>query len=138
MKTCIILLAAVLAIPGVTFAEAVADDSTTADPGLLKRMYALRMRMNQERLNAENEARANVSLAVQMDPLARDNPTVSQLRQQTSLQLARFEQNFRCLDVDVQNNGGNTVVICGGNSGDIDGSNVSAGGDLMFGSGGAP
>jgi hypothetical protein len=56
---------------------------------------------------------------------------VSALRAQTSNQLVRYEQQFRCLDVDVDSAGGNTVVICGDNSGDISGSNVSAERDIV-------
>jgi len=103
----------------------------------LKRVHEMRLRLEQERRNAENEARASVQSAVQTSHYGFDNPTVTQMRQDTAVQLARFEQSFRCLDVDVQNNGGNTVVICGGNSGDIQGNNTSAGGDLVIAPGGA-
>ncbi|MBK81047.1 MAG: hypothetical protein CMQ43_09065 [Gammaproteobacteria bacterium] len=102
-----------------------------ADKALLQRIYQMRMRHDQERQQAENEARANVRLATQGGQPGADSPTVTQMRQQTNVQLARFEQRFRCLDVDVDSNGGNTVVICGDNAGDISGSNTSAGRDLL-------
>jgi hypothetical protein len=91
------------------------------------------MRNDAERQRAENEARANVRLVTQSGSRAiqADNPTVTQLRRDTNVALARFEQSFRCLDVDVENNGGNTVIICGSNSGDIEGTNVAAGRDLV-------
>jgi len=101
------------------------------DTALLQRLYQLRLRHDQERQQAENEARANVRLATQAGRPGADSPTVTQMRQQTNLQLARYEQRFRCLDVDVDSQGGNTVVICGDNSGDIEGSNTSAGRDLI-------
>lgn len=108
---------------------ALADRET--DKALLQRIYQMRLRHDQERQQAENEARANVRLATQAGRPGADSPTVSQMRQQTSVQLARYEQRFRCLDVDVDSQGGNTVVICGDNSGDIEGSNTSAGRDLI-------
>jgi len=104
-----------------------------ADQALLKRIYQMRMRNDAERQQKENEARANVRLVTQSGSQAvqADNPTVTQLRRDTNISLARFEQSFRCLDVEVENNGGNTTVICGSNSGDIEGTNVQAGRDLI-------
>ncbi len=111
------------------------DQQATARPSedqlLLKRIYELRMRFERERIQAENEARANVRLITQSPGRRADSPTVTGLRSQTNAQLARFEQQFRCLDVDVESNSGNTVVICGDNSGDISGTNVSAGRDIV-------
>ncbi|NKB98989.1 MAG: hypothetical protein GKR90_10935 [Pseudomonadales bacterium] len=97
----------------------------------LQRIYNLRMQIEQERARNENEARNNVRLVTQQNPRSIDSPSVSAYRQDTRQQLTRFEQQFRCLDVDVDSNGGNTVVICGDNSGDISGSNTSAGRDLV-------
>ncbi|MGE0621590.1 MAG: hypothetical protein AB7I04_02020 [Pseudomonadales bacterium] len=108
------------------------------DRALLQRMYNIRMKYDQERINRDNEARANVRLVTQPNGVAADSPTVSGLRSQTNAQLARFESQFECLDVEVENNGGNTVVICGGNSGDISGSNVSAERDIVTLQGGTP
>jgi hypothetical protein len=104
-----------------------------ADQALLKRIYQMRMRNDAERQRKENEARANVRLVTQTGSRAvqADNPTVTQLRRDTNVSLARFENTFRCLDVEVENNGGNTTVICGSNSGDIDESNISAGRDIV-------
>ena len=99
---------------------------------LLQRVYEMRMRFEQERAQRDAEARANVRLQTQGGLAGRvDSPTVSGLRQQTNQQLARFESSFRCLDVDVEANSGNTVVICGDNSGDINGTNVSAQRDIV-------
>ena len=123
-----LLIIAVLTGSG-TAVPALADRE--ADQQLLQRLYQMRMRHDQERAQAENEARANVRLAAQAGPPGADSPTVTQMRQHTHVQLAQFEQRFRCLDVEVENNGGNTVVICGANSGDIEGSNTSAGRDLI-------
>lgn len=102
-----------------------------ARQAMLQRVYNLRMQMEQERARDENEARANVRLHT--DPVrgSSASPSVGFYRQDTRQQLARFEQQFRCLDVDVDSQGGNTVVICGDNSGDISGKNVSAGRDLV-------
>lgn len=109
------------------------------DKALLQRMYEMRIRMERDKAQKDNEARAGTPrLASQSSGHRVDSPTVSALRVQTSNQLARFEQQFRCLDVDVDNNGGNTVVICGDNSGDVTGTNVSAGGDMVTVNGGRP
>ena len=102
-----------------------------ADRVLLQKMYEMRIRYERERAQKENEARANVRLVTQTVNPRVDSPTVTALRAQTSNQLVRYEQQFRCLDVDVDNAGGNTVVICGDNSGDISGSNVSAERDIV-------
>jgi membrane-bound lytic murein transglycosylase len=121
------------------YAEAPAPETEAdAKRALLQRMYELRIRYERERAQRENEARANVRLATQSAAAGVDAPTVSALRAQTNNQLVRFEQQFRCLDVDVDNGGGNTVVICGDNAGDITGSNVSAGRDLVVPQGGQP
>lgn len=109
-----------------------------AERALLQRMYELRMRFERERAQRENEARANVRLQSQAQGHHVDSPTVSALRAQTSTQLAHYETQFRCLDVDVENGGGNTVVICGDNSGDISGTNVSAERDIVTIQGGRP
>lgn len=98
---------------------------------LLKRIYAARMQLEQERARNDNEARANAPLIRQGVAANDATPTVRQMRRDMATTLARYEQNFRCLDVDVDNQGGNTVVICGSNSGDISGENVSAGRDLI-------
>jgi hypothetical protein len=108
------------------------------DRALLQRVYEMRMRLERERAERDNEARANTRLVTQSAGARVDSPTVSGLRSQTNNQLARYEQQFRCLDVDVDNNGGNTVVICGDNSGDVTGTNVSAGGDMVTVNGGQP
>jgi len=115
------------------FGAGTAHADREADQALLKRIYQMRMRYDAERLQKENEARANVRLVTQSGSQAvqADNPTVTQLRRDTNVALARFEQSFRCLDVDVENNGGNTTVICGSNSGDVEGTNVQAGRDIV-------
>lgn len=105
---------------------------------LLTRMHQMRLAYERERAQKDNEARANVRLVTQSSSRGADSPTVSGLRAQTNQQLVRFEQQFRCLDVDVDNAGGNTVVICGDNSGDIEGSNVHAERDIITIPGGQP
>jgi len=131
MKTTLIvsLLLALVAplVPGAVHAD------QEADQALLKRVYQMRMRNDAERQRRDNEARANVRLVTQSGQRAvqADNPTVTQLRRDTNVSLARFENTFRCLDVEVENNGGNTTVICGSNSGDISESNVQAGRDIV-------
>ena len=105
---------------------------------LLQKMYQMRIQLENERARRDNEARANVRLQNPGSPGRADSPTVSGLRAQTNQQLARMEQQFRCLDVDFEANGGNTVVICGDNSGDISGSTVAAGRDIVTFEGGTP
>ncbi len=118
--------------------QGIAETRRDADRALLQRMYQMRLAYDQERARRENEARANVRLVTQSPGKGVDSPTVSSLRAQTSAQLVRYEQQFRCLDVDVDSDGGNTVVICGDNSGDITGSNVSADRDIVTLPGGKP
>lgn len=115
-----------------------AQQEKQAKQALLQRMYNMRIRFEQERTAAENMARANVRLATQQNYRHMDAPTVTGLRHQTNQQLTRFEQMFRCLDVDVEGNSGNTVVICGDNSGDISGRNVHAERDIVSYPGGTP
>jgi len=96
---------------------------------LLRKLYEMRMRHDGERAQKENAARANVNLKTGF--AGADSPTVSSLRAQTNVQLSQFEQRFRCLDVDVDSNGGNTVVICGDNTGNIVGTNETVNGDKV-------
>ena len=127
---------------GMTLASLFAAHATTAEAQqqsaqmteeqlLLQRVYNLRMRIDQDKARRDNEARANVRLVTQSPNPTVDSPTVSAYRAQTNVQLSRFEQMFRCLDVDLEGTTGNTVVICGDNAGDINGSNVSAQRDIV-------
>ena len=136
MKTTLIISLILTLVAPLVSAAAHADRH--ADQALLKRIYQMRMRHDAQRQRRENEARANVRLITQMGSRAvqADSPTVTQLRRDTNVSLARFEQSFRCLDVNVENNGGNTVIICGSNSGDIDGTNIQARRDIVTVSGG--
>ncbi len=136
MKTTLIISLILTLVAPLVSAAAHADRQ--ADQALLKRIYQMRMRHDAQRQRKENEARANVRLITQMGSRAvqADSPTVTQLRRDTNVSLARFEQSFRCLDVNVENNGGNTVIICGSNSGDIDGTNIQARRDIVTVSGG--
>ena len=109
-----------------------AEAQLTEEQVLLQKMYNLRIRIEQDRARRDNEAQANVRLATQgAQSHSVDSPTVSAYRAQTNVQLSRFEQMFRCLDVDLEATTGNTVVICGDNAGDINGSNVSAQRDIV-------
>ena len=103
---------------------------------LLERIYAARMQLENERQRKDNESRANAPLIRQGASASDTRPSVRQMRQDMATTLARYEQNFRCLDVDVDNQGGNTVVICGDNSGAISGENVRAERDVWIPRGG--
>ena len=143
MKTIILCLAAALtfsiAATSQAEAEPTAQEQAEARKAaqkqqkkeMLQRVYNMRMRFEQERAQAEAQARNNVRLQTAQNYRHMDSPTVSGLRAQTNQQLTRFEQMFKCLDVDVDAQGGNTVVICGDNSGDITGTNTTAGRDLV-------
>ena len=120
-----------LLLLGCTSVVAEAQQQLSPEQQLLQKMYQMRMQLDRERAARDNEARANTRLAGGGVAGPVDTPTVSGLRAQTGQQLARFEQQFRCLDLDVDASGGNTVVICGNNSGDINGSNVSAERDII-------
>jgi hypothetical protein len=118
-----------------------ADSKQQQKQQLLQRVYQMRLRYEQERAQQDNNARANVRLITNSGRGVRsgvDSPTVTGLRQQTNQQLARFESQFQCLDVEVEANSGNTVVICGDNTGDISGTNVSADRDIVTINGGTP
>ena len=134
MKQLALLLCAAM-LTGVAFAQ---QGQPSPEQLLLQKMYQMRMQLENERARRDAEARANVRLQTPGAAGRADTPTVSGLRAQTNQQLARFEQQFRCLDVDFEANGGNTVVICGDNSGDISGSNVSAERDIVTIQGGTP
>ena len=115
------------AMPGLVLADQEADQK------MLKRLYEMRMRLDRDRIRADNEARANVRLITQTGSRATraDSPTVTQMRNDMQFHLSQFANNFRCLDVDVENNGGNTVVICGDNNGSVKGENTIAGDDIV-------
>jgi len=143
MRSIILIAFAVLSCASQlpVYAEADKQAGPTAEQQLLQRIYQMRMRFEQERAQNENVARANVRLLGQSGRGTRqgiDSPTVTSLRQQTNQQLARFESQFQCLDVEVEANSGNTVVICGDNTGDISGTNVSAQRDIVTINGGTP
>ena len=128
MKTLVLQL--LLVVSGTTVD--VMADSVDADRELLKRMYDIRMKSDAEQMRRDNEARANVQLRTQgQRRSSMDSPTVTQMRSDMDQQLTQIQNNYRCLDVDVENNGGNTVVICGNNSGDIDGNITTVGNDLI-------
>ncbi|MCZ6656746.1 MAG: hypothetical protein O7C67_05570 [Gammaproteobacteria bacterium] len=128
MKIRLLLLA--IALSSTTLAALA--DSRDADQDLLKRMYQIRMKSDTERMHRDNEARANVALQAQgQRGPAMDSPTVTQMRRDMYQQLTQIQNHYRCLDVDVENNGGNTVVICGNNSGDIGGKITTVGNDLI-------
>lgn len=138
VKQTILVVLALCFTPLALQAQTQQPSESDVDQRLLQRIYELRMRFEQERMQRENEARANVRLVTQTGSAQADSPTVSGLRAQTNVQLSRFEQQFRCLDVDVAPEGGNTVVICGDNTGDISGSNVSATRDIVTVQGDSP
>lgn len=130
-RTTALLLLATFAATLTSGLSMAAEASRDADRALLKRVYQMRMQLERDSQIANNEARANVQLVRQQQRQTRDAPSVGQMRRDMNLQLSKFEQSLRCLDVDVENNGGNTVVICGGNSGDISGENTTAARDIV-------
>ena len=132
--TCI---ASLTCLTGVAVQAQAESQVPSAEQQLLQRIYQMRMRFEQERAIRDNEARANVRLISGSQGQA-DSPTISGLRRETNQQLARFENQFRCLDVDLEGATGNTVVICGDNAGDINGTNVSAERDIVTVNGGQP
>ncbi len=134
MKTLLLITLLLSATPVVYATDNDATATHAAKQKLLKRIYQARIQLERERQNADNQTRNNAPLIRSSNSNVASQqaaPTVYQLRRDTAAQLARFEQNFRCLDVDVENNGGNTVVICGNNSGDVSSENTSAGRDLI-------
>ncbi len=126
-RTFLVGLILVAAMPSLVSADQEADQK------MLKRLYEVRMRLDRDRLQADNEARANVRLFTQGSSRSTrpDSPTVTQMRNDMRFQLAQFANSFRCLDVDVENNGGNTVVICGDNNGSVSAENTIAGDDII-------
>lgn len=95
---------------------------------MLKRVNEMRQRIDHDSQQQENEARANIG---HIRASAGDSPTVSGMRREMGMALSRITNNFRCLDVDVENNGGNTVVICGDNDGMVNGQKTTAAGNIV-------
>lgn len=95
---------------------------------MLKRVNEMRQRIDQDSQQLENETRANIG---QIRASAGDSPTVSSMRREMGSTLARISNHFRCLDLDVENNGGNTVVICGDNDGNVNGEHTTAAGNIV-------
>lgn len=129
-RVSILLTSALLLVTSATGASAQTGAQRSA---MLDRVYQMRMAIERDRARAEGEARSNVRLVTDAGGQTNQaSPSVTAMRSETYQHLSRFEQNFRCLDVDVDNASGNTVVICGDNSGDIDGTNVSADRDIVM------
>ncbi len=129
MKTLTLILLAAACLQTTAINAEEAKEANNEKQILLRKIYEMRMRNDSERAQKENAARANVNLKT--GATGADSPTVSSMRAQTNVQLSKFEQRFRCLDVDVDSNGGNTVVICGDNTGNISGTNETVNGDKV-------
>lgn len=131
MKLIILLCASIAVLMVVDKVNAEESQELSEKQILLRKMYEMRIRNDNDRARSENVARSNVSLVTQSRASQTDSPTVTGMRNQTSVQLTRLEQQFRCMNMDVDTAGGNTVVICGDNSGDISGSNETVVGDKV-------
>lgn len=125
----LIAIACFLALLPALVAQAEEKQEMSEAQILLRKMYEMRQRNDNDRARKENEARANVHLVT--GTTQTDSPTVTSMRNQTSVQLTRMEQQFRCMNMDVDSNGGNTVVICGDNTGNINGYNETVVGDKI-------
>ena len=95
---------------------------------MLKRLYEMRQRMDRDRQQDDNEARGNMG---SIRTATVDSPTVSSMRREMNVALAQISNNYSCLDVDIENKGGNTVVVCGNNNGGINGQNTTAAGNVI-------
>jgi len=114
---CIILLATIGA-------------ANAAEPGkeeLLQRVYEIRTKFEQDQHRANQEGLAQVPLA----GAAIDSPTVTDMRREMESSLTQFQQSFRCLDIDVNSQGGNTTIICGANSGAVSSEHTTAERDVI-------
>lgn len=119
MKTVLAIVALICAT------SALAGDVSNQEQ--LKRLYEMRTRIQSD------EARANQRLGTPaLAPQAIDHPTVTQMEQQLFSNLSRIENRFRCLDIDVRNEGGGiTNIVCGANVGGISSDRTEAAGNII-------
>jgi len=100
---------------------------TVSDQDRLQRMYQMRSRIQSDEANANRRVSAP-----RLSPQAIDSPTVSQMQQQVYNNLSRIENRFRCLDIDVKNEGGGiTNIVCGANNGGISSDRTEAAGNII-------
>ncbi|WP_421863381.1 hypothetical protein [Motiliproteus sp.] len=113
-----------------------ADQPPPVDPVIerLQSLQSMRLRLEQDWANYLQSARSNTG-AQPIQPGSA--PEVRQMRQEVNQNLARMEERFRCLDVDLKGNNGNVVLVCGDNNGGISTNNQQAlGADLNVSGGG--
>ena len=116
---------------------ATSETASAADRDLLKRLHGMRVQMDNERTRKDNDARANGSMVrpkIGQTASRRggsDAPTVNDMRSAMSMTMTRFQQSYRCLEIDAANENGNTVVVCGDNNGTINNERTEAGRDII-------
>lgn len=100
----------------------------------LQSLQNMRLRLEQDWSSYLQSARSNTG----SQPIQQGStPEVRQMRQEVNQNLARMEERFRCLDVDLKGNNGNVVLVCGDNNGGINTNNQQAlGADLTVSGGG--
>jgi hypothetical protein len=128
-----------VALACLTTGAARADDGAQADANAqLQRHFALRSRLDRDRQNRDNEARAYGGVTNGATIAAGDSPTVSGMRATTQQTLIQQGDMLKCNDIDVDNGEGNVVVVCGSQTGDVTSRRTVTGGDLVNVIGGAP
>lgn len=131
------LLSLCVLISGTVLAEEpLATAAQPVDPVIerLQSLQSMRQRLEQDWSYYLNSARENTGVQP-MQPSG--SPDVRQMRQEVTQNLARMEERFRCLDVDLNGNNGNVVLICGDNNGGVSNNNQQAlGADLTVSGGG--
>ncbi|MEH6650878.1 MAG: hypothetical protein V7707_12695 [Motiliproteus sp.] len=131
------LLSLCILISGTVLAEEPpATAAQPVDPVIerLQSLQSMRQRFEQDWSYYLQSARDNTGVQP-MQPSG--SPDVRQMRQEVTQNLARMEERFRCLDVDLNGNNGNVVLICGDNNGGISNNNQQAlGADLNVRGGG--
>ena len=127
---------------GIAFVLAVAFESAPARAegpaaerdAQLQRIYAYRMRLDQERRNRDNEARAFGNLAQGISSaaaVAAEGTTLNAMRSDLRNVLIQQGDSFRCNDIEVNNGEGQAVVICNSQTGPVDVERTKVGGDLI-------
>ena len=134
LSLCVLISSTVLADQSPEIAPATA--AQPVDPAIerLRSLQSMRQRLEQDWSYYLNSARENTGVQP-MQPSG--SPDVRQMRQEVTQNLARMEERFRCLDVDLNGNNGNVVLICGDNNGGVSNNNQQAlGADLTVSGGG--
>jgi hypothetical protein len=105
----------------------------------LQRHLAIRMRLERERAQRDNEGRVLSGVGSGAGVLtAADNPNVATMRATLQQTLLQQGDTLKCNDIEVENGAGSVVVVCGSDTGSVKSTRTVVGGDVVNLGGGAP